>query len=233
MATDVLEPATALVHRGVPRDRTDAPVLVLSDDPADLRLLKRFLKRAGYGTVATAADARLAMRTHLDLAPHIVVVDLGMQDPDGFEVMERLRSGTPPDAYPPLFVMTGDMSAHTREEALAAGARGLLAKPLDYSEVVACMENLREIRALHVDLSDIAHAIGNFMSVIRNYADFVVSGLDQSTQREESGWWEIRRDAEEIRLAAERSSAFASQVLALRMDEGLGIRRFKGTVNGR
>lgn len=233
MATDVLEPATALVHAGVPRDRADAPVLVVGDDPADLRLLKRFLKRAGYGTVATAADAGLAMRSHLDLAPHIVVLDLGMQDPDGFEVMERLRSATPPEAYPPLFVMAGDMSAHTREEALATGARGLLGKPLDYSEVVACMENLREIRALHVDLTDIAHAIGNFMSVIRNYADFVVSGLDQSTHRGEQGWWEIRRDAEEIRLAAERSTAFASQVLALRVNEGRRVCRSPGRVNGR
>lgn len=87
------------------------------------------------------------------------------------------------------------------------------------------MENLREIRALQMDLSDIAHAIGNFMSVIRNYADFVVSGLDQSTHRGEQGWSEIRRDAEEIRLAAERSTAFASQVLTLRVDEGRRIRR--------
>lgn len=215
---------------GLPRrDRTDAPILVVGDDPADVRLLKRFLKRAGYSTVATAADARTAVRSHLELRTDIILLDLGMRDPDGFEVMERLQRATPVDAYPPLFVITGDLSAGEREEARAAGAHGLLGTPLDYSEVVMCMESLLENRALHLDLSEIAHSISNFMSVIRNYAEFVVSGIDQRTRGGESGWSEIRGDAEEIRLAAERSTAFTNQVLALR---GIDQRRTRRSREG-
>lgn len=228
MATDVFEPGAALVHERLRHDRADAPILVVGDDPADVRLLKRFLKRAGYSTVATAADARTAVRSHLELRSDIVLLDLDMQEPDGFEVMEQLQCATPSDAYPPVFVLAGDMSTRRREEARALGAKGFLGKPLDYSEVVVCMENLLETRALQLELSEIAHGISNFMSVIRNYAEFVVSGIDQRTQRGEQGWSEIRRDAEEIRLAAERSTAFTNQVMSLRGDDQKRLRRSRG-----
>lgn len=221
----VSEPGAALAHDQQGRHRADAFLLVVSDDSANVRLLKRFLKRAGYGTVTTAVDARAAVRSHLQLRTDIVLLDLGMQDSDGFEVMEQLQCATPAGAYPPFFVMTGDMSERMTEQALAAGAKGLLRTPLDYSEVVVCMESVLETRALHLDLSEIAHGIGNFMSVIRNYAEFVISGLDQRTQGQESGWSEVRRDAEEIMLAAERSTAFTNQVLALRGDGKWRARR--------
>jgi CheY-like chemotaxis protein len=210
------------------RDRADAPILLVGDEPADVRLLKRFLKRAGYNTVATAADARAAVRSHLELRTDIVVLDLDMEGADGFEVMEQLQCATPTDAYPPVFVLAGSLSTRVREEALAMGAKAFLGKPLDYYDVVVCMENLLETRALHRELSAIAHGISNFMSVIRNYAEFVVSGIDQRTQRGEQGWSEIRRDAEEIRLAAEHSTAFTNQVLALRGNEEKRARRIHG-----
>jgi CheY-like chemotaxis protein len=228
VTTDVFRPGTALVHGRPRRDRADAPILLVGDEPADLRLLKRFLKRAGYNAVATASDTRSAVRSHLELRSDVVVLDLDMEGADGFEVMEQLQCATPTDAYPPVFVLAGSLSTRVREEALAMGAKALLGKPLDYYDVVVCMENMLETRALHLELSEIAHGISNFMSVIRNYAEFVVSGIDQRTQRGEQGWSEIRRDAEEIRLAAERSTAFTNQVLALRGNEEKRARRTHG-----
>ena len=61
--------------------------------------------------------------------------------------------------------MTVDMSERMREQALAAGAKGLLGTPLGYSEVVVSIESVLEARALHLDLSEISHGISNFVSV--------------------------------------------------------------------
>ena len=78
---------------------------------------------------------------------------------------------------------------------------------------------------LHLAVSETFHGISNFMSVITNYADFVISGLDQRTQaRSRSG----RRSVGTPRRscwAEERSTAFSKQVLALRGDGKWRTRR--------
>ncbi|MBW3555312.1 MAG: response regulator [Actinobacteria bacterium] len=191
----------------------DAPVLVVGDNAADVRLLARFLKRLDCSTVATAADARTAVRAHLALRTEVVVVDVDMKGADVFEVMEQLQCATSPDARPPVFVLTGEMSPQAREDAVAGGVKGFLKKPLDYSEVAVCISNLLETRALRLQLTQMAKGISNCMSVIRNYAGFVISGIDQRADRGEQGWSEIRRDAEEIQLAVERSAAYSNHVL--------------------
>lgn len=76
-----------------------------------------------------------------------------------------------------------------------------------------------------LDLTEIPHWISDFMSIIRNYADFVINALGQRTQGKESGWSEVRRHAEEMMLAAERSTIFTNQVLALRGDGKWRVRR--------
>lgn len=218
----VSDPGAALAHDQRGRDRADAFLLVVSDDSANVRLLKRFLERA-----ATHGDhrGRRPRRGAVAPAPHRHrPAGLGMQDSDGFEVMEQLQCATPAGAYLPFFEKTGDMSERMTEQALAAGAKGLLRMPLDYSEVVVCVESVLETRALHLDLSEIAHGTGNFMPVIRNYAEFVISGLDQTTQGQESGGWSCdgtpRRSC-----GGERSTAFTKQVLALRGNEKWRARR--------
>lgn len=200
-------------------DPTDAGILVVGEDPADVRLLKRFLKRAGYRRVATAGDPRAAVRSSLEVGADVVLVDADLQRPDAFEVMEQLQCATPPDAYPPAFVLVGNLSASTREEALEAGVKCFLGRPLDYTEVLVCMGNLLDARVLRLQLSEIAHGISNSMSVIRNYADSVVAGIDQRAPQDDLGWSETRRDAAEVRLAAHRAMIFINQVLSLRSDE--------------
>lgn len=62
---------------------------------------------------------------------------------------------------------------------------------------------------------DVAHDLCNVLSVIRNFATLVVAGVEQQIASPAPGRWaEIRQDAEEIRVAAERSEALSARLLA-------------------
>ena len=123
-------------------------VLILDDEPGNVRFLVRLLERRGYTNVSGLSDARLALE-HLRREPaDLLVLDLRMPDLDGFGVLTEL-AGIPGCALMPVLVLTGDDSREVRNRALACGARDFLAKPFDADEAVLRIQNLLLTRLLH------------------------------------------------------------------------------------
>ena len=71
-----------------------------------------------------------------------------MPPPDGFQVMEALHSRLPADVFLPVLVLTADAGGEIKRQALAAGAKDFLTKPLDNVEVVLRVLNLLETQQL-------------------------------------------------------------------------------------
>lgn len=80
--------------------------------------------------VATGAGALDAA------AADLVLLDLGLPDMDGFEVLRRLRER---GETTPVVIMTGRVEAGLRERSLAAGASDFVSKPFTIDELIACI----------------------------------------------------------------------------------------------
>jgi putative two-component system response regulator len=92
-----------------------------------------------------------------EFRPDIVLLDLHMPNPDGFEIMRRLRQASP--EFLPIIVLTADESKTARDRALIGGADDFLIKPLDRQEVVLRVRNLLRTRELYVELAEANEAL--------------------------------------------------------------------------
>jgi signal transduction histidine kinase len=129
-----------------------AKVLIVDDEPSNVRLLERILEMFGGTHVRSTTDPREALPIFLEFEPDLVLLDLHMPYIDGFEVIEQLKTVSAPDDYRPILVLTADITMETKRKALASGAKDFVTKPLDHFEVVLRMKNLIENRFLHLEL---------------------------------------------------------------------------------
>ncbi len=130
----------------------NAWILIVDDEEANLLVLRRMLERAGYTNLQTISDSSRAIERFCGFEPDLLVLDLHMPQPDGFEVMAQLEPLVGSDSYVPILVLTADVTDATRERALAVGARDFLTKPFRYNELLLRINNLLETRALHTQL---------------------------------------------------------------------------------
>ncbi len=106
-----------------------ARILVVEDNPSDLKLASAILKSERH-EVVPARDAREAERILTQGTPDLIVIDLGLPGKDGVSLTRELRS-RPETARLPIMAVT----SYTREEdewtALEAGCDAYLRKPID------------------------------------------------------------------------------------------------------
>jgi PAS domain S-box-containing protein len=126
-----------------------ATVLVVDDEPANVRMLTRMLSRSGCATVLSATDAVEGLRLYRERMPDLMLLDLRMPEMDGAEVLNAVRDLRAERALHPVLMLTGDDSAVARQRALLGGASDFIAKPFDLSEVLLRIRNLLEIRFLY------------------------------------------------------------------------------------
>ncbi len=107
-------------------------ILVIEDDPAILKMLRRGLAYEGY-LVDTATDGRSGMMAARDNRPDLVVLDWMLPGMDGLEVCHRLRTG----GDVPILMLTAKDSVQDRIEGLDAGADDYLVKPFNFDELLA------------------------------------------------------------------------------------------------
>jgi two-component system KDP operon response regulator KdpE len=109
-------------------------VLVIDDEPQILRALRRSLEAQDY-EVATAEGGEEGLALAAARTPNLVVLDLGLPDLDGTEVIRRLRSWT--DV--PVIVLSVRDGRSEKIDALDAGADDYVTKPFDVEELLARM----------------------------------------------------------------------------------------------
>ncbi|MGH7483159.1 MAG: response regulator, partial [Longimicrobiales bacterium] len=130
---------------------SNARILIVDDEVANVDLLESLLLDEGYVNLERACDAREVMDRVAAAPPDLVLLDLHMPHLDGFELMRRLIASTPADEFLPILVLTADITPETRQRALAGGAKDFLTKPIDAVEVGLRIRNLLETRRLHVE----------------------------------------------------------------------------------
>ena len=128
------------------RNGMKATVMVVDDTPANLDLLDRMLRAAGYRVLAFPRG-RLALEAAIEIPPDLIVLDVLMPDMDGFEVCRRLKATPRLASVPVLFISAlGDTSDKLR--AFACGGADYITKPFQEEEVLARAGAHLEIAAL-------------------------------------------------------------------------------------
>ena len=107
-------------------------VLVVDDEPQIVRALRINLSARGYD-VFTAYDGKSALRVAVDEKPDVVVLDLGLPDIDGVDVIAGLRGWT----SMPIIVLSARTESALKVEALDAGADDYVTKPFGMDELLA------------------------------------------------------------------------------------------------
>ncbi|NGO72293.1 response regulator [Streptomyces boncukensis] len=107
-------------------------VLVVDDEPQIVRALVINLKARKY-EVDAAPDGATALRLAADRHPDVVVLDLGLPDMDGVDVIRGIRGWT----RVPILVLSARQTSDEKVEALDAGADDYVTKPFGMDELLA------------------------------------------------------------------------------------------------
>ncbi|GEB50036.1 MULTISPECIES: response regulator [Streptomyces] len=107
-------------------------VLVVDDEPQIVRALVINLKARKY-EVDAAHDGATALRLAADRHPDVVVLDLGLPDMDGVDVIRGIRGWT----RVPILVLSARQTSDEKVEALDAGADDYVTKPFGMDELLA------------------------------------------------------------------------------------------------
>ena len=126
-------------------------ILVVDDLEANVILIERMLRGAGYTSVSSTMNPNKVDELYRANLYDLIILDIQMPGMDGFQVMERLK-GRSTDQYPQVLVITAD-PAH-KQRALLAGAKDFVSKPFELIEVLTRVHNMLEVRLLQKEIAD-------------------------------------------------------------------------------
>ncbi len=115
--------------------KPNARILVIDDEPRILRFLQKHLQLAGY-TVQGVPSGIEGLDKMLDAWPDLILLDLGLPDVDGLEVLRRVRC----QADVPVIILTARDDEDSMVTGLRLGADDYLTKPFSGRELQARIE---------------------------------------------------------------------------------------------
>jgi CheY-like chemotaxis protein len=154
-------------------------ILIVDDQEANVVLLDRMLRDAGYVCVTSTMDPAEVCKLYVANRYDLILLDLLMPGMDGFQVMEGLKE-IEPDGYLPVLVITAQPGQKLR--ALQCGAKDFVSKPFELAEVLVRVHNMLEVRLLH--------------GKTKNYS----LALEQKVQEAEASRDLIRRQSDEVKI---------------------------------
>ena len=147
-------------------------ILIVDDEPQILRAMRINLLARQY-EVTTAATGQEALREARTSKPDLIILDLGLPDMDGVDVIRDLRTWSPV----PIVVLSGRVTSNDKVDALDAGADDYVTKPFSVDELLA---RIRAITRRHTDPEPPPTAtIGPFHI---DFASRTVTGTDDPAQ---------------------------------------------------
>ena len=127
-------------------DILNASILVVDDLEADVILLERMLRGAGYVSIMSTMDPHEVCELHRKNRYDLILLDIQMPGMDGFQAMEGLKE-IETEGYLPVLTVTAQPDHKLR--ALQGGAKDFVSKPFDLAEVLMRVHNMLEVRLLH------------------------------------------------------------------------------------
>ena len=173
-------------------DLTGANILIVDDNPVNLKVLRLTLEEAGYSIlVATAGET--ALRLAAEAAPEAILLDVRMPEMDGYEVCRRLKDDARTQAIPVLFI-TADQHTEALVAGFDVGGVDYITKPFRKEEV------LMRLRT-HLSLSRLAGELERKYQELEIENDRKAKELDQARNLQLSMLPTERPDLPHIEIA--------------------------------
>jgi adenylate cyclase len=152
-------------------------ILIVDDQEANILLLDRMLRGAGYDSIDSVLNPNEVSDLHRKNNYDLIMLDLEMPGDaySGFQVMEDLKK-IETEYFLPVIVIT----AHPGHKlhALQAGARDFISKPFDLAEVLARVHNMIEVRLLHVAANNRIETLEHMLEEVEASNDLLRRQMD-------------------------------------------------------
>lgn len=153
---------------------TPRRILVVDDDPRNVKLLADLLTAEGY-EVASAASGAEALACP---PPDLMLLDVVMPGMSGYEVCRALRAD-PRTAILPIVMVTAVDPSEERVRGLEAGADDFLSKPVDPEELLVRVRSLLRIKTLHERVEDQARDLARLNDTLATRVRTQVDELER------------------------------------------------------
>jgi chemosensory pili system protein ChpA (sensor histidine kinase/response regulator) len=120
------------------REEAGAVILLIDDSLSVRKFVGRMLEDAGY-SIDTAVDGEEGLRKASGSKYRLIITDIEMPKPNGYEVVQALR-GNPQTRHTPIIVMTTQPDDKHRQAVLDIGADAYIAKPVDQEALLREVE---------------------------------------------------------------------------------------------
>ena len=155
-------------------ERQDASkILVVDDEPRNVKILQIQLKARGY-TVYTAADGLEALDVAEKEMPDLILLDINMPRMDGFEVVERIRAHEATEFIPIVMITALRDTRENRIKSIEVGADDFIEKPFDSVEVLARVRSLLRIKAYQDTLAEHNSRLEEELQMARSIQEILI-----------------------------------------------------------
>ncbi len=137
----------------------DTKLLIVDDEPINVLLMEDMLRQAGFFNILSTSNPCETLSLSRTFAPDLILLDLMMPRMNGIDVLDQLRDCWQEGASVPVLMLTADISAQSKRNALSKGAKDFLTKPFDALELLLRIDNLLETRFLYLDLQRQNHSL--------------------------------------------------------------------------
>lgn len=117
-------------------------VLYVEDNPSNVALMERIVSLREDVSLMCAAEGRLALDLARANRPDLVLLDLHLPDMPGIDVLQQLRANQDTCAIP-VVIVSADATPEHVQDALEAGARSYLTKPLNIPSLISLVDEIR------------------------------------------------------------------------------------------
>ncbi len=155
---------------------TSPRILVVDDQPPNIRLLEAILTPRGYD-VRAASSGEEALKAIAEAEVDLVLLDIVMPGMDGYEVCRRIREQTD-TAYLPVVMVTAS-GDEQKVKALEAGADDFLTKPINQSELLARVASLARIKRYQDTIKRQADELAAWNRELESRVDTQVTQLER------------------------------------------------------
>jgi two-component system, NtrC family, sensor kinase len=129
----------------------EQPILIVDDNPTNLKVLSKTLSQAGYG-ITIANNGEMALSRAANELPALILLDVMMPGIDGFETCRRFKQDPVTQAIPIIF-MTALTETGSKVKGFSLGAVDYITKPFEEEEVLARVRLHMRLREMSQKLS--------------------------------------------------------------------------------
>jgi putative two-component system response regulator len=127
-------------------DVLSSKLMIVDDDPANVKLIQKHLKDAGYANSISTTDPTKALYIACEQRPDLLILDIIMPELDGLQILQLIRNDRQLQ-YLPTLIVTASTETKTKLKALDLGASDFLSKPVDAGELQVRIRNLLFVKS--------------------------------------------------------------------------------------